>query len=1025
MEAALFCILLFYQISVSASQNASRHLCRNDQSIALFLFKQSFNIDASASLQCESNGQPSYPKTKSWNSRKDCCTWDGVTCDELTGQVIGLDLSCSQLQGGVIDSNSTIFQLSHLERINLAYNDFSSSNISHRFGELESLTHFNISSSGFSGQFPPEFLRLSRLVSLDISLTSDPIQIDPSTFRFLLQNLSKLSEVSLAGVDISSTIPNNLTASLTLLNLGSTSLIGRLPDEIYQLPNLQNLKLFSNPGLTGKLPKLPWKSSNTLTYLDLSDTGLSGEVPESIGSLRQLNYLDLSSCSFWGSLPRSLWNLTELNQLILFSNNFTGELPASGLANLRKLIRFDLSSNSLQGQIPDTFQHFVMLTDLSLSDNFFTGQFPSSLTNLTQLESLNLSNNSLIGPIPSAVAGFPNMLLLFLFDNSFNWTIPSWIFNLPSIRFLDLHSNQLRGQIYYFQSMSLKQVDLSENNLHGTLPNSFSKLDNLTDLYISSNNLSGEVDISTFSSMSQLENLDISYNNLSLTNNALNASWPKSLNSLFISGCHVKNLDLLRSASNLFKLDLSSIMLQGELPKWMGNQWSESLFYLNLSHNHLTHVSNLPFQNLVYLDLRDNLLQGSIIIPPDSIQVFFTSNNNLSGEIPSSICNLPRLTILDLSNNSFGGVIPGCLFNISSGLSVLDMHSNRFQGEIPSEFGSGSELRSLNLRNNQLEGTVPRSMSKCTELEVIDLGQNTLNGTFPEWLGFLPKLKVLSLRSNNMHGTVNISKQNGSSFPALRILDLSGNHLTGILTGTFFKHLMGMTETDRSPAFYIGEDLYQDSVQVVVKGQEINLIRILSIFTAIDLSRNNFKGKIPDEIGNLVSLRGLNLSHNFMTGEIPSVLGNLSALETLDLSSNQLSGEIPHQLRSLHFLSVLNLSENHFVGQIPQGNQFDTFENGSYLGNSGLCGSPLSNACVKATPPPPVAGEEEEEGFIDGVSWESVVIGYGSGTIVGMAVTWAMFITGKPGWFNTTVEALEKKLNSRRRKRKEITWLLS
>ncbi|CAK9166241.1 unnamed protein product [Ilex paraguariensis] len=215
---------------------------------------------------------------------------------------------------------------------------------------------------------------------------------------------------------------------------------------------------------------------------------------------------------------------------------------------------------------------------------------------------------------------------------------------------------------------------------------------------------------------------------------------------------------------------------------------------------------------------------------------------------------------------------------------------------------------------------------------------------------------------------------------------------------------------------YIGGLHYQDSVTVVIKGDELKLVRILTIFTTIDLSDNNFEGDIPDIIGSLDSLLVLNLSHNSLVGQIPSSLGNLLVLESLDLSSNQHVGEIPVILTDLTFLEALNLSHNHLVGLIPQGGQFDTFQNDSYSRNLALCGFPLSKNCgndKEPQTPPSVLLQENNSDFFSGFNWKSVLMGYSYGTILGLIMGYLMLLTEKPKWF-TGIVGRQRRRNRQR-----------
>ncbi|KAF3667727.1 putative protein-like [Capsicum annuum] len=281
------------------------------------------------------------------------------------------------------------------------------------------------------------------------------------------------------------------------------------------------------------------------------------------------------------------------------------------------------------------------------------------------------------------------------------------------------------------------------------------------------------------------------------------------LNALRLAAREVKELEFLRSAKNILELDLSNNKLEGRVPDW--SNWMFALQHLILSHNMLTSVDSIPFQYVVTIDLRSNVLQGSRPIPPNTTWFFFISQNNLSGKILSSICNSTSLKIRDLVRNNLSGEILQRLGNITA-LEVLDMRHNILYGNLPRAFSNGRSLRSLNLHGNKLEGKIPRSLANCKELQVLDLRNNHLIDTFPMKLGTLPKLQVLSLRSNELHGSIRTPTVE-NIFPNLRMLDLSFNAFTENLLTILFHHLKVMRTIDPSKK-EPSDGYYQDTEAV-------------------------------------------------------------------------------------------------------------------------------------------------------------------------------------------------------------------
>ena len=355
---------------------------------------------------------------------------------------------------------------------------------------------------------------------------------------------------------------------------------------------------------------------------------------------------------------------------------------------------------------------------------------------------------------------------------------------------------------------------------------------------------------------------------------------------------------------------------------------------------------------------------------------------------------------------------------MSESLGVLNLRRNNLSGTISENFPRKCGLQTLSLNGNQLEGMLPKSLANCTNLEVLDIGNNYIEDVFPCYLRNISRLRVLVLRSNNFHGSIGCDGPN-ATWPMLQIVDLASNNFTGqlqIKSFSIWKARMAnedkvMTEFNHLQFKYLGfgQFYYQDVITVTTKGLEWELVRILTLFTSIDVSCNKLDGPIPEELAAFKSLYSLNLSHNALSGQIPPSLGNLTQLESLDLSSNNLTGEIPMQLEDLTFLAVLKLSFKKLVGRIPQGKQFATFSENSYEQNEGLCGKPLKTNCMSNEAQPPSATPKSKGTnsiTLIGFDWQFILTGLGFG--VGAAVVIAPITFWEKGrkWHDDSIDKI-------------------
>ncbi|KAI3519848.1 hypothetical protein L1887_09065 [Cichorium endivia] len=521
----------------------------------------------------------------SWNSSFHFCDWNGVSCGKRHRRVIALVLPSQGLEGSLsphignlsflrylyLKNNSfqgtipdELGRLSRLSFLHLGYNSISGV-IPVNLSRCSNLKDLRLGNNMLVGSIPKEISFLSKLTTLVVQYNKLTGGISPflgnitsmegfsvndnplgGSIPDTLGNWKSLTEFDGGGCNFYGTIPHSIynLSLLTYFSLPENQLIGTLPLAA-MLPHLVYIQLWGNQ-LTGPLPL--WISNcSKLQHFEVTANNFSGKLTIDFSKLKDINVISLGvntfgfgetddmkfidslkncsrlemllldDCKFQGALPTSIGNLSrQLTFLHLGRNHFYGNLPSS-IGNLVGLTKLVLGENQFTGKIPSTIGKLQNLQEAYLYDNQFSGLIPDAIGNLSSLTKLWLNSNKLERRIPSILGNCRNLLMLYLDHNKLSGTIPKQLLQISALTIsLNLSQNNLFGSLptEVDELKLLTSLDLSDNNLSGNIPSSLGGCTSLVFLNLRGNLFQGTVP-SSLSSMRGISTLDLSHNNLS------------------------------------------------------------------------------------------------------------------------------------------------------------------------------------------------------------------------------------------------------------------------------------------------------------------------------------------------------------------------------------------------------------------------------------------------------------------------------------------------------------------------------
>jgi len=925
-----------------------------------------------------------------WGTDAPICSWFGLECkdeDSIDG-ITELSLESNALVAGeddIEEVSTLLFSLPSLEYLSLRGNavplkfdnignatklktlHLSSTGLESVDGitaAADTLTSLHLTENSLEGPLISDLLKLTKLEELYISFNKIS---GPLTGIGALTNLEEFYAFKNR---LSGELPAELgsLSKLRYFIAGQNKFEGTLPQELNNLAKLADFSVYyqeSDKGLGG--PLLDFKKSKHMEKIDVEGNKFSGQIPSSL-----LSGLD------------SDYKASTGNQISLrfASNDFTGVLPAE-LGSIGNLF-LDITGNQIIGPIP---------TDLCSQSAWMEGLVGDldsceaiACPEGTYSESGRRSKSGeKCRPCASdEVAPFLGSYSCKEFGSEYNTLKEIYKGTNGSMWNKDLHWNNDSKPICAWYGVTCEggkednhtviELDLSGNNLRGTILSSVFELPSLQRLNLKDNHV-----FLTFDKIDKAEKLE----------------------NLYLSNIDIGNVDGIGKAPALKEIHLTNNDFTGPLPDDIFDL-NDTLESLYIAYNSFSGPLNpklgtmkklkefyaygndftgkIPTEiakldNLETFVVAENLLSGSLseeFSSMKSLQLFsafrrLKAGPKLHGPLPS-FSNLPQLVGLYLDYNQFSGKIPDNFLAASLKVDLVTLGHNELTGKVPKSLASFDSLQ-LQMEGNKLTGLdkkfcdldewmdgfvedydcdaimcPPHTFSKygrqnstsseCKECDGDDEDTTPYYGSLSCKIEIEEKKVLEKLYKDT--GGANWYNSDGWTNPNADVCDYygiqcgDGKNVIGIhlgannLRGTppreiFMLKQLHVLWLHSNPIDFKFDGIANAKNLIELRLDATGLSDVTGVRKAeslvkLDLKYNKLSGKFPTEITKMTSLETLALTDNDLTGELPDTFD--SDLVVLRLGSNRFSGKLK-SFSEMEYLHHLDLSENEITGHIP------------------------------------------------------------------------------------------------------------